>query len=78
LLRISKKLNFDTITYGIIFDKEGFLIIEISYECSQNAIYKAHGYYKKTSDKNLIFIKGHYWPQYLLIDWLFDKYNNAN
>lgn len=73
-LEISKKLNFDSMAYDIIFDKNKFLITEISYGYNQDAIYKAPGYYKKISNNKLIFIKGHYWPQYLWIEWLFDKY----
>lgn len=73
-LEISKKLNFDSMAYDILFDKDNFLITEISYGYNQNAIYNAPGYYERLEDNGIIFRKGHFWPQYLWVEWLFEKF----
>jgi hypothetical protein len=73
-LEVSKILNFDSMAYDIIFKNEEFLITEISYGYNQNAIFNAPGYYEKLNTGKIIFKEGHYWPQYLWVEWLFNKY----
>jgi len=70
---VSKKLNFDSMAYDVLFNGKDFFITEISYGYSQKAIYDAPGYYQKKDDNNFVFRKGHYWPQDLWIEWLFEK-----
>jgi glutathione synthase/RimK-type ligase-like ATP-grasp enzyme len=73
-LNLSKQFNFDSMAYDIIFDKDNYLITEICYGYNQDAIFNANGFYEKIEDNKLIFKKGHYWPQELWIEWLFEKY----
>lgn len=72
-IEISKKLNFDSMAYDIIFNNDDPMITEISYGYNQTAIYNAPGYYEK-NNKELIFRDGHYWPQQIWIEWLFKKH----
>jgi glutathione synthase/RimK-type ligase-like ATP-grasp enzyme len=68
-LRINDRLNFDSMAYDIIFDKNKFYITEMSYAYVDSFLHNCRGYYKAEDDDSLAFIEGHVWPQELWIEW---------
>ncbi len=73
-LDISKKLNFDSMAYDILFEDNKALITEISYGYNHEVIYNTPGYYENLSNNEINFKQGHYWPEYLWVEWLFEKF----
>jgi len=72
--RISRMNRFDSMAYDILFRKDKFYIVEMSYGYNDRAVYNSGGYY--ILDKNCEvseFVTGHYWPQQLWVRWLLDN-----
>lgn len=65
---VSNKMNFQSMSFDFLYDefkKPSFC--EISYTFQDKAVYDCQGYW----DSNLIWHKGHLWPQYCqLVDFL--------
>jgi len=72
-LDISKKFDFDSMAYDLLFSSDGFVITEISYGYLDSAIYKANGHYELSEEGKLLYIPGHVWPQYLWIEWALQR-----
>jgi glutathione synthase/RimK-type ligase-like ATP-grasp enzyme len=72
-IKINRDLCFDSMAYDILFSNNNFFITEISYGYLDSAIYTAAGYYELQKDNKLEFIKGHFWPQELWVNWMFDR-----
>jgi len=69
-LRVSRELQFQSMAYDFLFDKDGNpLIVEISYTSIDTVVYNCEGYW----DEDLKFHEGHNWMQYFhLVDLLND------
>jgi len=65
---ISKRMSFNSMAYDILFTKDDFVIVEMSYGYIDTLIYNTRGYYELVDDK-LTFNKGHFWPQQIWIEW---------
>ena len=73
-LEMSKHFGFETMAYDFLYDdKNDPVFCEYSYGYNDEAVYKCPGYW----DKNLNFIKGNYWPQYLHLKDLLNLPNLA-
>ncbi len=72
-LDISRKMEFDTMCYDVLFRDDKFYIVEFSYTFSDTAIYNCPGYFLRKEDK-LEWVEGHVWPQTLIIDYLCGKW----
>lgn len=68
-LKISNDFGFDSMAYDILFDKNDYKIVEMSYAYIDSAIYNCNGYYELLDNCNLRFEEGHVWPQNLWIEW---------
>lgn len=68
-LQISKKLNFDSMAYDVIFDGDDCRIVEMSYGYLESAVYASSGYFELVADE-LKFRQGHTWPQKLWAEWM--------
>jgi glutathione synthase/RimK-type ligase-like ATP-grasp enzyme len=68
-LNLSRRMNFDSMAYDILFRGDDFLINEMSYGYLDSAPYKAAGYYELASDGTLAFVANHTWPQTLWVNW---------
>jgi hypothetical protein len=68
-MRISKKLNFDSMAYDIIFQNEKFFITEISFSYVPKYIFNLNGYYQMNNSGNLVFHSEHTWPMELWAKW---------
>ncbi|OIQ27405.1 MAG: hypothetical protein BM564_12995 [Bacteroidetes bacterium MedPE-SWsnd-G2] len=61
-LEISKKMNFESMAYDFLYNKEGNPVIcEYSYGYNDEAIYNCSGYWTE----DLKFVMGNFWPQFL-------------
>lgn len=72
-VNINRELDFDSMAYDILFSKNSFVIAEISYGYLDSAIYNAPGYYEFRENGELVFIKGHFWPQELWVKWALER-----
>lgn len=68
-LEINHRLNFDSMAYDIIFDKDRFYITEMSYAYVDSFLHQCRGHYTAEDNGSLSFIEGHTWPQELWIEW---------
>ena len=68
-LAINRHLNFDSMAYDIIFDKDGFYITEMSYAYVDSFLHNCQGYYRTNEDDSLSFVEGNIWPQQLWVEW---------
>lgn len=72
---ISRYNRFDSMAYDILFRKDKFYIVEMSYGYNDKAVYNCNGYYVLDENCEIAaFEKGHYWPQQLWVKWLLDSY----
>ena len=77
-MEISRRLNFDSMAYDILFRGDQFVIGEISYGYLDSAPYRASGHYEMRSDAKLAFVPGHVWPETLWIAWALQRWENRN
>lgn len=71
---ISRNNRFDSMAYDILFKKDKFYIIEMSYGYNDKAVYNCSGYYVLNEKCEIeSFIEGHYWPQQIWVKWLTDN-----
>lgn len=75
-LKISRENNFDSMGYDLLYTKDGYVTVEISYTTVEKYLYNCEGYYELKNGK-LEFINEHTWPQELIIKYLEEKWNNA-
>lgn len=75
-IEFNEKMGFDSMAYDILFTDDSFLVVEMSYGYSDSAIYNSPGYYEIVN-KQLIFHSGHFWPQFLWVEWLMQRINQA-
>ena len=62
--KISKKLNFQTMSYDFLYDENNQpLVSEISYTSPDWSVFSSPGYW----DENLEFHEGRLWPQYCIL-----------
>lgn len=61
--------DFDTMAFDIVYGDAGFVIIEMSYAFNDKAIHDAPGHYLFNGADHLTFVRGHVWPQKLMIDY---------
>ncbi len=61
---LSKKIKSQSIAFDIIFDKEEYLIVEISYGYSSEAIFDCHGYW----NSNYEFVGKKLYPEIVIIE----------
>jgi len=72
--KISRMNHFDSMAYDILFRKDKFYIIEMSYGYNDKAVYNSGGYYILDDACRVSkFVEGHYWPQQLWVKWLLDN-----
>jgi glutathione synthase/RimK-type ligase-like ATP-grasp enzyme len=69
-LELSRRLDFDSMAYDILFKGSQFVINEISYGYLDSAPYRTAGYYELDDQGELSFRDGHMWPQTLWVEWL--------
>lgn len=72
-LNVSRKNNFETMCYDILFSNREIVMTEFSYIFEDKAIYDCPGYYE-LKDGNLRFIEKHTWPQELIVEYLLGKW----
>lgn len=68
-LKINRELGFDSMAYDLLFTNDRFVIVEMSYNYIDRAVYNAKGYFELLPGGNLDFHKGNIWPQMLWIEW---------
>jgi len=77
--RISKMNHFDSMAYDILFRKDKFYIVEMSYGYNDRAVYNCRGYYVLDEKCEISdFVEGHYWPQQLWVRWLLDNMQDCS
>lgn len=76
-LSISRKNHFDTMCYDILYKEKDFVTTEFSYIFVDEPIYNCTGYYELKNGE-LEFIKGHIWPQELIIEYLLENWGLCN
>ena len=62
--KITKDLNTQSLCFDYVKDEQAYRIVEICYGYVGSAIYNCSGFY----DENLIFHKGHYLPEELVLE----------
>jgi len=72
-LEINHRLNFDSMAYDVIFDKDTFYISEMSYAYVDSFLFNCRGHYEMDENASLSFIEGHVWPQELWIEWALQR-----
>jgi glutathione synthase/RimK-type ligase-like ATP-grasp enzyme len=75
-MAISRRLNFDSMAYDILFKDGQFVIGEISYGYVDWAPQHAAGHYELCSDAGMKFVTGHVWPQTLWVDWALRRWED--
>lgn len=70
---LSRRLNFDSMGYDILFRDGGFVISEICYGYDGDVPYHAPGHYRLRGDGGLEFVPGHMRPQALWVDWALQR-----
>jgi glutathione synthase/RimK-type ligase-like ATP-grasp enzyme len=70
---INNILNFDSMSYDILFKGDQSLITEMSYGYLDSAIYNCAVFYEMDDDGTLKVREGNVWPQDLWVEWALYK-----
>jgi hypothetical protein len=70
---ISRRLDFDSMAYDILFRDGTMLVSEMSYGYSDDAVHRVSGYSVLDDDGTLRFVEGNTWPQKLWVDWALER-----
>jgi glutathione synthase/RimK-type ligase-like ATP-grasp enzyme len=76
LIEFSNRLGFDAMVYDILFDRDSFYIVEMSYNCPDKNLYKQN-YVYQYSEGTLTKIPGHFWIQALWVEHFVEKYGGS-
>jgi len=68
-LEISRRLDFDSMAYDILFRDGTPVISEMSYGYSDVAVHRVSGYSILEPDGTLSFVSGNTWPQERCVEW---------
>jgi hypothetical protein len=68
-LRISRRLDLDSMAYDILFRDGDMVICEMSYGYSDSAVHRVSGYQVLREDGSLTSVPGNTWPQELWVRW---------
>ena len=68
-LDISRRLDFDSMAYDILYREGKPVISEMSYGYSDIAVHRVSGYSVLEPEGNLSFVSGNTWPQELWVEW---------
>ncbi|MCE5267802.1 MAG: hypothetical protein LLG00_07940 [Planctomycetaceae bacterium] len=71
---ISRRLNFDSMAYDLLFKDGKFVIGEISYGYVDSVPYRAAGHYELRPDETIEFVPGHVWPETLWVEWALQRW----
>lgn len=74
-MSLSKRLNFDSMAYDIVFRGDDFLLVEMSYGYVDKAIHRASGYFELVGGQ-LLYRPGQVWPQTLWVYWAIERYRS--
>lgn len=77
-VNISKKNNFDSMAYDILFNGDEFVIVEMSYGYVDKAVFDSKGYYTINKfGKVDEYITGNIYPQELWVNLLVENYHSV-
>lgn len=72
---LSRKLNFDSMCYDIIYtENQEHVTVEFSYIYVDTYLHNCPGYYI-LEENDLEFVEKNTWPQSLIVNFLFEKWN---
>lgn len=73
LIRFTNQMGYDSMVYDVMFEKNDFLITEMSYNCPDKNTYKKNFVYRLI-DGNLQKQEGHFWIEELWVKAFVEKY----
>jgi glutathione synthase/RimK-type ligase-like ATP-grasp enzyme len=68
-LGLNKRFGFDSMAYDILFDRDRFLLTEMSFATVDYAIHQARGAYRVDEAGGLSYRLGQVWPEELWVEW---------
>jgi glutathione synthase/RimK-type ligase-like ATP-grasp enzyme len=77
LFNLSQRLGFDSMAYDIVFREGGFVVLEMSYDYIDRAVYAAPGCFERDEEGVVTFLEGHVWPEQLWVDRVLAEHMTA-
>jgi glutathione synthase/RimK-type ligase-like ATP-grasp enzyme len=74
---LNRRMGFDSMGYDILFTRDGFVIVEMSYGYVDRIIHATGGHYELLEDGTMVFRRGHFMPEEIWVKWALLDYRNS-